>query len=265
MNIAICDDNTVFTADLERAVRRWLLRQELCGAAQRFESGEKLLAADLSGCDLLLLDIEMPGVDGLRAARMLRRRWSELLIVFVTGYIRYAPAGYRVNAFRYLLKSELDAELPRCLDEVREKLEAEATLVTLSTRDGAVELAVRQIVFCEGAPSRTVLVHRVGQSEPLRCSLTLADCETLLTGRGFLRIQKSFLVNMVHVTRIHHYMAVLDDGRELKVSERQYSNVRQEFLLWRASGGRSQFIQVERERERERERESAAGKGAVAE
>lgn len=231
MNIVICDDEPLFVESLEREIRSYGASCDVAIHIRSYYSGETLLSSDLSACDLLFLDIDMPKMDGIEAATLLRKQYPNLLLIFVTGWIEYAPAGYRVNAFRYLLKKNIPDELILFLNEARANLFESSEMISIQTRDQTLEIAVKNIVFFEGTPRRVVRLHVSNLEEPIEFSGKLSDYAQQLAGRGFLRIQKSYLVNMNHIVKIRNYMAVLKDGRELKVSERQYAHVKKEFFM----------------------------------
>lgn len=233
MNIVICDDQHYFLEMMEKELRDYAAYRDLIIRIERFESSDRLINADLSGCDVLFLDIDMPGINGIDAARMLRENYPDLILVFVTGWIEYAPAGYRVNAFRYLLKSKLSEELAVCLDEVHEQLMKNAEMLSVNTRDRTIEVAIRNILFFEGTSQRAVLMHLNHPAKTVMCTGKLADYDLALAGKGFLRLQKSYLANLDNIMKIRNYTAVLRDGTELKVSEKRYSQIKKQFLMWK--------------------------------
>lgn len=233
MNVVICDDEKYFTDMLEQQIRDYAAYNDFKLVIHTFLSAKALLSADLSDCDALFLDIDMPETTGLEAARMIRVNYPDLILVFITGWIEYAPAGYRVNAFRYLLKKNLSEELPVCLDEVRAKMFENAAMITVQTRERTLEIAIKNILYLEGTSHRSVYLHLAKEQKEIECVGKLADYEALLSGSGFLRLQKSYLANMEHIVKIRNYLALMRDGTELKVSERKYAAVKKQFLMWK--------------------------------
>lgn len=233
MDVVICDDERYFADGLERQIQSYAALKDVKVGIKTFYTTKTLLSADLSNCDALFLDIDMPETTGLEAARIIRMNYPDLILVFITGWIEYAPAGYRVNAFRYLLKKKLSEELPVCLDEIRAKLYENAAMITVQTRDRTLELAIKNILYVEGTSHRSVFLHLVKERDAIECVGKLSDYEVRLSDNGFLRLQKSYLANMEHIVKIRNYIATLRDGTELKVSERQYAQVKKRFLMWR--------------------------------
>lgn len=236
MKLMICDDNAAFARELRRRI------EDICAYEDRpldcliFEKPQDVLNADLYGVKAAFLDIEMPGGNGIELAKQLRIKYPEMILVFVTAYIEYAPSGYKVDAFRYLLKSKVDEELREILEGIRERLYNSSDVVSLKTRDGDCVLPLKDVLYFEGTAQRMVLAHVMGHEGPVTCQGKLSALEESLSGKGFLRIQKSFLVNMAHLRRISGYRAFISNGKELKVSELNYSKIREQYLLWKGSG-----------------------------
>lgn len=233
MKAIICDDKAVFVDAIESRLRNYAAKKDTNVEITKCRSGKELLELDLLGCDVLFLDIDMPGINGIDAAREIRKINREVILVFITGWIEYAPAGYQVNAFRYLLKGSLDQEFDPCMEDILAKLHENAEMMIFQTRDRNLEISLKNILYLEGTQRRSVLLYLYEGRNPIECTGKLAEYDEQLCRKGFLRLQKSYLANMDHIVRIKNYMALLRDGTELKVSERQYAQVKKDFLLWK--------------------------------
>ena len=233
MKIAICDNDMSFVLKLKNLIDDYCAHCNLIGDYSLFSSPTKLLGADLSAIDVVFLDVDMPEMNGIEAAGYLRQKYSDMVLVFVTDYIEYAPAGYRVDAFRYLLKSRISQELNVILDEIVDRLYVDQATMQVKSRGEDILLQLKDIVYIEGTGRRMVLVHLVGEGRPLECSGKLAEFEDKLASDGFLRLQRSFLANIRHIKKISSYMAFLDNGTELKVTDKNYNQIRSSFLAWK--------------------------------
>lgn len=209
------------------AIRDWVC------SCKCFQRPKDILAEDITSAQVVFLDIDMPEVNGLEVARHLRSKYSDLIIVFVTGFIEYAPAGYNVNAFRYLLKPELKRFLPACMDDIWKKLYICQDSIRFQQLDHAIKVRLSDILYIEGTPHRHILLHTLtSPHESIECLGSLSEYEAKLVGKGFLRIQKSFLANMGHIEDIRNYVAVMDNGESLRVSRANYSQICKEYILW---------------------------------
>lgn len=233
MNIALCDDNAVFMEELYSAIEQCCARRDWMLSCTRYQQPSAILDADLTSVQVLFLDVDMPGINGLQVAHQLRSRYPELIIVFVTGFLEYAPAGYNVDAFRYLLKDHLGKTLAACLDDIWEKLYISQESIRIRQLDHMVRVRLRDILYFEGTPNRHVLLHSTAApGGPIECIGNLSDFDSGLSEKGFLRIQKSFLVNMWHIDDIRNYTAMLDNGETLKVSRSNYAKICAQYVLW---------------------------------
>ena len=235
MHFIICDDDPLFARQLCALLEDCCARSNWGCRHQVYDSPDALLAANLSDADALFLDVEMPGSSGLETARRLRVKYPDLIIVFVTSYIQYAPGGYEVRAFRYLLKPDLARLLPGCLEDIRAELDTSRRSLQVRTAAGERHILLRSLVYAEGTSRRHVVLHLLcgGISRQVECVGLLSEMEAALCGTDFLRIQRSYLVNMGYLDKISNYYAHLTTGEVLKVSARSYPQVCQQFLLWK--------------------------------
>lgn len=230
LRILICDDEEAFARRLRGVLRSEL--PETKAAICAYGAMEEIPEEVLTGCDLAFLDIDFAGrlYTGLDIAARLRRLRPEAVIIFVTNYIEYAPRGYEVGAFRYLLKSELERKLGQYLQEALAQLESDRQVLTIRAEGEPVSIPLQQILYLE-ANQHTVLVHTT--SRDYTTYATLAELEERLESKGFLRIHKSYLVNMAHLSKYQSQEAVLSDGTCLRVSARSYAAQKQKYLLWK--------------------------------
>lgn len=234
VNCVICDDDPLFAMQLEECIKEQCVLNDWEYHCRQIDV-RTLLELDFSTVDVLFLDIEMPEINGLEAAKQIRQRYGDLLLVFVTGFIDYAPSGYKVNAFRYLLKSKLDEELPECLMNIQEKLYSNQESIWVKTIDGEKCVRLKSIVYLEGTSKKHTLfyLYEFGKTVPIECLGLLSFYEKQLQDKGFLKIQKSYLINMEYIRKMANYHAVLKTNEELKTSISDFQEKRQFFLSWK--------------------------------
>ena len=135
MNILVCDDNENAVNTITTMLQTRC--QEKCISAKLYSYTQPECVNVLEIIDIAFLDIDMPGMNGITLAKNLRLVQPRAVIIFVTNFIQYAPEGYEVKAFRYLLKSDISIRLVEFFD---------------------LAVSCRQLKFFEGF--ERVLLHR---------------------------------------------------------------------------------------------------------
>lgn len=203
MHILICDDDAVFAARVETLVRDFFALRGLQVECTVCHSGEETLARrDLDLYQVALLDVDLDTMNGISLGKQLRQCSPEICLVYVSAYLEFAPEGYTVNAFRYILKRDLDCQLPRCLDAI------------LHEQD-----------------------HRTPKTLTIRQNRTETELPQTLFENGFLRVGRSAVVNMKYIRQISSYMVTLRNGVKLGVSRNGYAEIRSTYLEWKGQFG----------------------------
>lgn len=120
--IAICDDESIFVEELKAMVSGYMIERGLVFEIDTYSSGAALvqLGIEIIKYTAVFLDINMAEMDGIKAAEKIRKISREVLIVFVTAYATYSLEGYRLDAVRYLLKSNINFSSKSYTDEFGE-------------------------------------------------------------------------------------------------------------------------------------------------
>lgn len=232
MKVAICDDNKAFCEAFyhmlkeQFAIRDWVLDCEV------YSSGQALLNADLTDVQVIFLDIDMPEINGLETALRLREQYRELIIVFVTAFPEFAVEGYCAEALRYVLKEYLSEQLPSCIKAIDEKLSSGRRYIKIQTPNKLLVVRLKDILYFEGTSHHRVLLH-TRTDATAECSGQLGEYEEQLKDQDFLRLQKSYLVNMWHIEKICNYTATISNGDVLRVSRHDYGEICKRFVMWK--------------------------------
>lgn len=119
MHILICDDDAAFAAQMDEYISEWFRAREIQVQSTVCTSGEQLLATpELERYQLAFLDVDLKTTDGIALGRQLRQVAPDIMLVYISAYLEFAPQGYTVNAYRYLLKRDIAAQLPSCLEDI---------------------------------------------------------------------------------------------------------------------------------------------------
>lgn len=213
MRIAICDDEAHYIEDLKSKIQQ--MYNSLDIITDGFSGGEELLRSFRHRAyDVIFLDIEMPGLDGIAVARKLRELSEEVSIVFLTGHIEYAIKGYEVNALRYLTKPADEAKVREVIEHLLDK-QSSGKLLWVKTADGEQKIRLSDILFIE-SQNQNVVISTEKESFSVRGNIS--DYEQKLSQDGFFRIHRSYLISLPKVMRIGNKEVVMEDNTSLPVS-----------------------------------------------
>ncbi len=239
IRVLICDDDLPFLTKLQALIQSFFSKLGIQAKIHAYGSWEEIGTPLLSSYDIAILDIDFSqkNYTGIDIARKLRNVRSDAVIIFLSNYIEYAPEGYEVQAFRYILKSDLDKKLESCLNLALAQLHASRETIKIQINGELIDIRLSDILYFE-IQQHTVIAHvEKGTDSKVikqyRFYSSLSALEKQLTPHGFLRIQKSYLVNMEKLKKFQCHEAVLTNGVTLRVSARTYSQQKEKFLLWK--------------------------------
>lgn len=220
--IAVCDDNSADVGYLSSLVSEWEGEPEDTVVLSDFPSAEAFLFqyAENPNYDILLLDIEMPGMDGVQLARQIRRENEAVQIVFITGYSDYIAEGYDVAALHYLMKPVHREKLFEVLDRAAEKLKKNERVLLLDLSGELVRVPLYEIRYLE-VRQNYVTVHA---KQDYTVRKTLGEFEKELDDL-FFRAGRSFLVNLTAVSRVTKQEVYLSDGSVIPLPRGQYERL----------------------------------------
>ena len=234
MYILICDDEPAVARQVEQLARQHLEQRGIpvqCAVCTR---GEEVLArSDLAQYQLALLDVDLETMTGIALGRRLKQQNPELVLVYISAYLEFAPEGYTVRAFRYLLKRDMERMLPSCLDAVLAEHSRECRTLPIRQGRRETEVPLDQIYYLE-SDLRQINVYGDIARQPI-CTYygKIADLPPMLYENGFLQVSRSDVVNMKYVRSIRSYRALLKNGVELSVSRAGYAAIQNAYLEWK--------------------------------
>lgn len=238
LRILICDDDLSFLDKMRAKVRFIMNQHNIDASVFCSECASTIPVQYIENCNIAFLDIDFAGTsyNGIDLAKRIRQIQRDAVIIFVTNYIEYAPEGYELQAFRYVLKKDIDKKLPLYLLQAIEKNQTVQQTIQINISGETHTLPLADIVFFE-SQGHTVIVHvqKAGHKnkKTYRFYSTMNKLEENLEGQGFLRIQKGYLVNIAHLHRFQCQGAILKDGTALPVSEKNYAALKKKYLLWK--------------------------------
>ena len=181
-------------------------------------------------CDILVLDMRMETMGGIEVAKHIRRLDDEVPILIVTATVDYAVEGYKVGAFRYIVKPVESGDFLSAVEELLDRQQKkQASIFSFPSINGTTKLMTDHIYYLE-SDLRTIRV--VAKEGTFTFTGTISSLEEQLRPDGFIRIHKSFLVNVSHIYNIFKDSVTMDNKEVLPMSKHKRREVNQEFLSY---------------------------------
>lgn len=235
IRLAVCDDEQYDRERIRQLLAQYLDKKQLEYTIHLFSSGREFLSREENAVkyDAVFMDISMDEMDGLETARQIRAFHSETCIVLVTSFINYVLEGYKVNAVRYLMKDSLEAALPECMDAILRKMRLRQVAFVFT--EGEKRLYTDNLLYVESRKHKAVFYYLEAEPVNYQIYCKLDEVEERLTEYDFLRVHKSYLVNMRHIRKISNYTVFLDTGLELPVPRLRYQAVKEAFADYKGA------------------------------
>ena len=218
--IAVCDDDVTQGEYVKNLVTTWAASVSVTALVTVFHSAEAVCFAGCTEQDIFLLDIDMPGQNGMELAKIIRREHPNAVIVFVTGYSVYIAEGYDVSALHYLMKPVNKQKLFAVLDKAVDVIGKQETVLLLEAAGETHRLPLNEIRFIE-VRGNYVTVHA---SEDITVKKTLSELETQLDER-FARTGRSFVVNLTFIRKVTKTDVLLASNERVPLSRGMYESV----------------------------------------
>ena len=231
MKVAILDDEKIYLDLIRQEVGRVFPNIE---CIRQYADSEGLLYDLAEGIryDIYFLDVELPGVDGMMAAREIRKQDTDANIIFITPFAKYAAESYDVRAYQYILKSQISEKLPKVLRHIAEELQVSAVeyyVAETSTRYDRI--ALRDILYIYKEKKYAIFATQQGD---FRQRLTVSKIWEQLEHKHFVWVDRGVIVNIKKVQRVMKNELVLENGIVIKISRSNLQRVRAEIAdFWR--------------------------------
>lgn len=261
MQIIICDDEKTIQTLLRQKTARFFAEKDIPCEILCCDSGKEVLSLAERGraIDLLFLDIQMPGRNGMEIARILRGQRRDILIIFVTALSEYVYEAFDVDALHYLVKPFTDEKLRQVLDKAIQQYEQRADTAQLHRQTLAIHAAnagvtgentkadelkqPRAILVKRGGLSTKVLLSDLLYAEVFNRKVILhtvnGDIEyygrltdlSEQAGEDFYRTHRAYLVNLRYVEKYNATTVWLEQGTAL-LSKKQFSGFVQQYMRY---------------------------------
>lgn len=216
MRIAVCDDNP---KELERIKGCFCRIQGYDLVCSYFDSTStvlEILKTENSPYDLYILDIEMPGMNGLKLAKSIREKDSRALFVFLTSYTRYMKDVFDVVTFDFIEKPISDEKLLQILERAATYLNITSQHFSFGYRASRYSLKYDRILYIE-KKGRQALIHTF--EDVYKTNMTLEEIWKQLNPKSFVHIHSSYIINLYNLDRKDNEIAIMRNGEKLHITK----------------------------------------------
>ena len=227
MKIAVCDDEQIY---LDKISKELLGLEGYEGEFKITEylSGEELIADfSANAYDIIILDIEMKQMNGMETAEHIRKLDSMATIIFLTNYDSFAPKGYLVGAFRYILKEQPHELYIQQLKDTIQSVYNKRQYMPVNINGEIRKISINDIIYIE------VFGHNLQMymtDANIAYKGRLKDAEEYLTGYDFVRTDKSHLVNADMIRSKNGDVLLMENGVKIYISRKYNKSVSNAFM-----------------------------------
>ncbi|MBO7472395.1 MAG: response regulator transcription factor [Ruminococcus sp.] len=221
IKIAICDDDKSVITSIKEAITDFGAANSVEFEIHSFSSGEKLVESELN-FDLIFLDIEMSGIDGIKTAKLIRPTARRSRIVYVTNHSELALQSYSVHPFDFVVKPFKRERITHVLGELMKYLADTAepeSVIQLKGMDGPLLLNLKNIYVFEYTGNRRITVYTKSETYCIKGSLS--EIFSLIDSESFTSPHKSFIINMEHIDKLSGFTLYTTNGIEVPVAQKK--------------------------------------------
>ncbi|HBA48830.1 MAG TPA: DNA-binding response regulator [Lachnospiraceae bacterium] len=223
LKIAVCDDDASQREYLIGILDAWSERNRHLTEVKQYTRAKEFLF-DYSAekdFDILLLDIEMPGMNGIELARKIRQESTVVQIIFITGYYEYFSDGFDVSALHYLLKPVNEQKLCPILNRAADNLAYRQRAVLVSDGDTSTKVPISDIIYIE-SENVYIVLHTIHGKYRTRMALT-KFMEQL--DETFFKVHRSYVVNLKYIQKITRTNITMVNEDVVPVSRGLYGEI----------------------------------------
>ena len=230
MDIAVVDD--------EKAIREHicvLIEEQKPGSSiEAYATGEELLASG-KRFDIVFLDIQMDGMNGIEAARSLRERQEETVLIFITGIKEYVFDALDLYAFHYLLKPVDEGKFAEVLERAEREAKKKKERKCLFIRTRNLTLDQSDILYIESR-AKKLEIHTAEADKAIEIYAAMDELEGQL-GEEFYRCHRAYIVNMAHITEYDNESITLTNGDRVYLTKKKYGEFVKTYMWFLQNGG----------------------------
>lgn len=232
MRIAVCDDDINFLQELSALLNQYG-EENCCNMDYKIYTNPLELVNQIEKgmhYDAILLDVFMPGINGIQCAKDIRTYDNLVKIIFLTSSTEFAVESYSVRAYQYLLKPVQKENLFLTLRALENEAETGGkNVLVFKTRTGITKIALQRLEYCE-VVNRKLTLH-LNNGEEYECNMRMSELEEKLKKYGmFLKPHRSFVINMDYIQTLATHSIIMECGTKIPIPREKYAQIKQIYM-----------------------------------
>lgn len=232
IRIATIEDEKIIQEEICRVITSVTNYKEEIKVDSYFSAEDYLLAA--KDYELVITDIELPGISGLELGRKVRQMNPEVYLVFLTSYSEFASESYIIEAYQYILKKDMQERLPALVDKVIARIKKEnSEFFWVGNSRDIKKIYYKEIIYIKKIKGSKYAEY-VTADGMYTARLSLNQVYEKMKSNGFILADRAHVVNVNHVKRLRGNTIYMDNGEEIEVSRVQSLQVKEKIAeYWR--------------------------------
>lgn len=242
IRVGLCDDDKILMEKMKLFVQDCYAQNQIFAKAECFRKGQELLyeLEDGAQFDILLLDIEMPQMDGMELASKVKEFLPNVCIIFITSHMEYVLDAYELSVFRYIPKNDFQKRLTHALLDAAAMTEVQLRESYVIQNQNRLErIPLKHLAYIVHEGKNAVLVTNLtdkasGKEIRYKVRKTLQQVYEELNEKEFLFIDRGCIVNLSQIMSIKEESCILKDGTYLPVSQSRMQGLKEQLLeFWK--------------------------------
>ena len=230
MDIAVVDDEKVIREHICALIEKHKPKSR----TESYVTGEELLGSK-KWFDIVFLDIQMDGMNGIETARCLREKQENVILIFITGIKEYVFDALDLYAFQYLLKPVDEKKFAEVLERAVMEAGKKKEKKLLFIRRKNITLDQTDILYIE-SKGKKVEIHTARQKEAIEIYAAMGELEEQL-GENFYRCHRAYIVNMAYIAEYDNESITLTNGNLVYLAKKKYGEFAKAYMWFLQSGG----------------------------
>lgn len=225
--IAICDDDRGTINLLKSMVVSYLKDNHFPAEVETYTQSQMLFydIQENKHFDLILSDIEMPSIDGMELATLIKQYLPDALIIFITSYIKYAIDAFELSIFRYVPKSCISERLPLALQDAVSMINLQKNdFYVIQTPNRIEKIPYKSILYIQREGKNSIIIMNNNVVTKVRKSLAQLFSE--IKQEDFVFIERGTIVNLAYIMTIKNNIIQLTNGVCLHPSQSKLEEVK---------------------------------------